>query len=174
MTRISSPAPLDLHRETVRPECIDYNGHMNVAYYVLVFDHATDALFEHLGLGDAYRARSGCSIFALELHVLYLAELKQGAKLRVTTQVLGLDDKRLHFFHRLYDAERDTPSACLEIVTLNVDLASRKAKPFPSQDLPRLQAVADEHARLPRPAEAGRTIGLKRRSSSEPPVAERP
>ncbi|SRR5579883_717633 len=158
------PAPLDLHRETVRPEWIDYNGHMNVAYYVLAFDHATDVWFEHLELGEAYRKRTGCSLFALELHVLYSAELKQGDKLRITTQLLGFDDKRLHFFHRMYHAETGMPSACLEIMGLNVEMAARKAKPFPKEALPRIEAVAAAHAALPRPPEAGRVIGLKGKS----------
>ena len=72
------PAPLDRHRETVLPEWTDYNGHMNVAYYVLAFDHGTDVLLEELGLGEAYRAATGCSFFVLEQHVVYVAELKAG------------------------------------------------------------------------------------------------
>jgi acyl-CoA thioester hydrolase len=168
MTRISTPipAPLDLHRETVRREWIDYNGHMNVAYYVLAFDHATDVWFEHLELGEAYRKRTGCSIFALELHVLYMAELREGDPLRITTQLLGHDDKRLHFFHRMYHAESGTLSASLEIMGLNVEMAARKARPFPADARPRIEAVAAAHAALPRPPEAGRTIGLKRKPST--------
>ena len=160
------PAPLDLHRETVRPDWIDYNGHMNVAYYVLAFDHATDVWFEHLELGEAYRERTGCSLFALELHVLYSAELKQGDPLRITTQLLGFDDKRLHFFHRMYHAETGMPSACLEIIGLNVEMAARKARPFPKESRPRIEAVAAAHAGLPRPPEAGRVIGLKKKTAT--------
>lgn len=156
-------APLDQHREVVRPDWIDYNGHMNVAYYVLAFDHATDVFFEHLELGEAYRERTGCSLFALEMHVLYLAELRRGDALRITTQLLGHDDKRLHFFHRMYHAERGTLSACLEIMGLNVEMAARKARPFPPDALSRLEAVTAAHAVLPRPPEAGRVIGLKRK-----------
>ena len=158
------PAPLDLHRETVRPEWIDYNGHMNVAFYVLAFDHATDAVFDHLGLGADYRRQTGCSVFAMELHVTYLAELKEGEPLRVTTQILDCDEKRLHFFHRMYHAERGVQAACLEIVGLNVDLAARKSRPFPAETLACLRQAAAAHAALPRPAEAGRVMGLKKRT----------
>ncbi len=56
---MSEEAPLCLHRGSIRPEWIDYNGHMNVAYYVLVFDRGTDALLDHLGMYNAYRARNG-------------------------------------------------------------------------------------------------------------------
>lgn len=157
------PAPLDEHRDTVRPEWIDYNGHMNVAYYVLVFDRATDVWFEHLGLGEDYRTRSGCSIFALELHVVYLAELKLGDPLRVTTQLLDHDEKRLHFFHRMYHAERGAGAAGLEIMVMNIDLATRKARAFPPDVTARIEAVAAAHAALPRPPEAGRVMGIKRK-----------
>jgi acyl-CoA thioesterase FadM len=92
------PAPLDLHRETVRPEWIDYNGHMNVAFYVLAFDHATDVFFDFLELGEPYRQQTGNSLFALEAHIVYKAELKQGETLRVTTQLLAHDEKRRTFF----------------------------------------------------------------------------
>jgi len=161
MTDEPIPTPLDLHREVVRPDWIDYNGHMNVAFYVLAFDHATDAVFEYLQIGEDYRRRTGCSMFAMEVHVLYMAELKEGEPLRITTQILGADEKRLHFFHRMYHAGRGTQAACLEIMGLNVDLTARKAQPFPSDAYARLQRVAAAHAAMPRPAEAGRVMGLR-------------
>ena len=89
-------APIDSHRETVRPEWIDYNGHMNVAYYVLAFDHATDVLFDALGLGESYREATDHSTFSLQIQVTYLRELQLDAPLRVTTQLVDHDAKRLH------------------------------------------------------------------------------
>ena len=77
-----TPAPLELHREAVLPEWTDYNGHMNVAFYLLAFDHATDAFFDHLDLGHAYRKRTDCSLFTLEAHVSYAKELNEGDPLR--------------------------------------------------------------------------------------------
>lgn len=166
MHDLAIPAPLDLHRETVRPEWIDYNGHMNVAYYVLVFDHATDVFFDFLGLGEPYRQQTGNSLFALEAHIVYKAELKQGETLRVTTQLLAHDEKRLHFFHAMYNAGTGTFSAGLETIGLNVGLAMRKPAPFPSSAADRIRQVADAHNRLPRPPEAGRVISLQRQRSS--------
>ncbi len=78
-------APLELHHETVRPEWIDYNGHMNVAYYVLAFDLATDSFFDFLGLDEAYRETSGNSTFAVEAHITYQRELAEGDPLRFAT-----------------------------------------------------------------------------------------
>jgi acyl-CoA thioester hydrolase len=166
MQDASIPAPLDLHRETVRPDWIDYNGHMNVAYYVLAFDHATDVFFDFLGLGEPYRQQTGNSLFALEAHIVYKAELKQGETLRVTTQLLGHDEKRLHFFHAMYNAETGAFAAGLETVGLNVALATRKPAAFPSSTVARIRQVAQAHGNLPRPPEAGRVISLQRQRSS--------
>ena len=72
----SQAKPLSLYQGTVLPEWIDYNGHMNVAYYVLAFDHATDELFDYIGMDESYRAEQNCSMFTLELHVNYLAGIE--------------------------------------------------------------------------------------------------
>ncbi|MGQ0663335.1 MAG: thioesterase family protein [Pseudomonadota bacterium] len=157
------PAPLDRHREIVRPEWIDYNGHMNMGHFIMVFDRATDTMMDYLGLDAAYRATTSCSLFVVELHIVYAAELKSGDPLRVTTQVLGHDDKRVHFFHRMLDARTDSPAAATEMLGLHVNLSSRRAAPFPAEVLARVAGLAGAHARLPPPAEAGRTVALRRK-----------
>jgi acyl-CoA thioester hydrolase len=158
---MSLAAPFDHHRERVRPEWIDYNGHMNVAYYVLVFDHGTDALFDALDIGAAYRHRVNCSLFAMQSHVSYVAEVKEGDELRVTTQFLGHDDKRIHFFHRMFHAREGYLAATSELLGLHVDLGRRRAAPFPAEVRARLAAATVAHAGLPRPPELGRVISLK-------------
>ncbi|MBI3451347.1 MAG: thioesterase family protein [Rhodospirillales bacterium] len=163
------PAPFDRHRETVRPEWIDYNDHMNVAYYVLVFDHGTDAFFELLGIDEGYRRRTGHSTFAMEQHVAYVGEVKVGDELRVTTQLIGHDEKRLHFFHRMYHARDGYLAATSELMGLHVDLAGRRAAPFPPEVLATIRRVAAAHAGLPRPEELGQTIGLRRRPNPARP-----
>ena len=109
MTETSSAAlapPLPPYSETVRPEWVDYNGHMNVAYYVLVFDHATDALLDAVGIGESYRRAERGSLFIVEAHVAYARELHAGDPVRIETQILGHDDKRLHAFLRMFHAGR--------------------------------------------------------------------
>ena len=71
-------APLQIYRDKVRPEWIDHNGHMNVAYYVLGFDYATDAFFDYLGLGQSYLQRANGSTFAVEMNVSYVREVHEG------------------------------------------------------------------------------------------------
>ena len=88
-------APLVLYRDVVRPEWIDFNHHLNVAFYVRAFDLATDAFFEHAGLCSDYIERTGCSLYVLEMHVSYHREMKEGAPMRFETQILDVDEKRL-------------------------------------------------------------------------------
>ena len=149
---------LALHRETVLAEWVDYNGHMNVAFYVLAFDHATDAVLDRLDLGGEYRRRTGNSNFVVEGHVTYRREVHEGDELRFTTQVLGFDDKRLHLFHHMYSGPDDAVVATNEIMLVNVDMNRRRATPVPAAELESIKEIAAAHALLPRPPEAGRAI----------------
>ena len=157
-------APLVLHRETVRPEWIDYNGHMNVAYYVLIFDHATDAFLDHVGLDADHRAAAGGSTFAVESHVTYQREVGEGEDVMVTTQLLDFDSKRIHFFHRMLHEPAGVLAATCEWLCLYVDLNTRRVAAMPSAIRANLEAVHAAHAVLDRPVEAGRTIRIPRTS----------
>lgn len=160
MTQITQPfpAPLDRHRETVRPDWIDYNGHMNVAYYVLVFDHATDVLFEAVGVGQDYLNRSNCSVFVVESHIRYQREVTEGDPLQVTTRLLGADDKRMHYHHTMSHAEDGFVAATTELLALHVDLTERRAVPFPPEIGRALTTALTAHDSLPWPEDAGRGI----------------
>lgn len=157
------PAPLELLREPVRPEWIDYNGHMNVAYYVLVFDHATDGLFALLDIGADYVRRTGMSAFVLETHVRYLQEVVEGAPLRVTGQLLDADDKRLHLWSEMFHVDDGYVAATSELLLIHVDLGTRRSAAFPPVVRERIAAVQAAHADLARPDAAGRVIGIRRR-----------
>ena len=152
------PAPLEIYRAVVEPDWIDYNGHMNVAYYVLVFDRATDAFLDFLGLDEALRDAAGSSTFSVEAHITYQREVVEGDPLRFTTQLLGYDAKRIHYLHRMYHAEDGFLASTVEWMTLHVDLGSRKVGPMPPQILSRLADLMASHGELPWPEEAGRVI----------------
>lgn len=154
-------APFAAPEAVVRPEWIDANGHMNLAYYVVVFDQATDALFDALDIGSAYRARSGCAVFAVEAHTLYERELREGERMQVTTQVLGADAKRLHLAHEMLTA--GARCAAQELMFVHVDLAARAGAAFPPDAAARVAASAAAHAGLPRPDWVGRRIALTAR-----------
>lgn len=155
--------PLFVHRETVRPDWIDYNGHMNVAYYVLVFDHATDSVLDALDLGEAYRQRTTGSVFVGEAHVTYEQEVSEGALLTVSSRILGFDGKRMIVFHEMSGDGTEGLVATNEVLCLHVDLETRRTAPIPAAAATRLERVAVEHSALPRPSRAGRAIGLKTR-----------
>jgi acyl-CoA thioester hydrolase len=149
------------HVEPVRPEWIDYNGHMNVAYYVVVFDNATDALFDALGFDAAWRARTGRSFFAVEGHIRYLGETKLGQNLAVESRLLAVDAKRIHYFHTMRVEGADAIAATFECLSLHVDMATRRSAKFSAEDLARAQAAVAAQSALPPPEGVGRAVTMR-------------
>lgn len=143
-----------LHTARVLPEWIDYNGHMTDGYYAVAFSAATEAVLDYLGLDAAYRARTGFTLYTLEMHLNYLRELKAGDGLEFESLLLGTDAKRLQVFHRLYQAEAGYLAATNEVMLLHVDQRPRAA-PLPPDRQAWAQQVAAAHARAPRPPQAG-------------------
>jgi acyl-CoA thioester hydrolase len=147
-------------RLRILPEWTDGNGHMNVAYYVLAFDRATDALYDALGAGWDYVARDRKSLFTLAMNVDYLREVFAGDGVRIVSRVLDHDAKRIHYFHEMVHADGGWLAATNELVALHVDMASRRSAPFPDPVAARLAAMRSAHAALPVPGQAGRKLGL--------------
>jgi len=147
---------------TVEPEWIDYNGHTNMAYYVVMFDRATDVLFDALGIGQSYRRDSGHSMYALESHITYARETRLGDRLRITARLIDADLKRIHFFLRMATADGDRQVATFEMVVLHVAIADPRSVPFPAARQEGIDAMLARHRTLPLPAEIGRKVGLKR------------
>ena len=116
---------------TVRSEWIDSNGHLNLAYYILLFDEATDVLWRSLGLGDAFRA-TGFGTFAVETHTLYRAELMEGEAVSVGSVVVGTDGKRLHVAHEMRRVRDGAVSAQQELLYLCGNLGTRRAAGWPA------------------------------------------
>ncbi len=138
---------------------------MNVAFYVLVFDHATDAALDRLMLGEEYRRRSGCSVFVGEMHVTYRQEVLKGDELTVATRLLGSDDSRLVLFHEMSCPRVAAPVAGNEVLCVHVDLDTRRPAPWPAAAAETLARALASQARLPPPKQAGRAIRLVSRSS---------
>ena len=152
--------PLCLFSTAVKPEWLDYNGHMNEAYYVLVFSHATDEFMNFSGQDAAYRERSNTSVYTLETHVMYLREVSEGEAVRIETQLLGHDEKRYRLFHAMYREAGGELLATGEHMLLNVDMAGPHSAPFAPQIAGKLAEIAVAHANLPAPKQAGRAIAL--------------
>ena len=154
------PAPYARYEGEVLPEWIDWNGHLNLAYYVVLFDKATDLLFEELGLGLSYRRDTDRGTFVAETHNRYERELLVGEKVRVTTQIVGSDDKRLHIAHEMFRVKDDLRAATQELMFLHVDLIARRVMPFPPDLKTRVSAAAAAHAVLPHPDWVGRKVAM--------------
>ena len=148
------------YEDVVRPEWIDSNGHLNLAYYVVVFDLATDKLYAELGIGDAYREETGNSCFTAETHTVYEREVRLGDRLRVHTWILGSDAKRLHYFHELFHADSGERSAVQELMALHIDMSVRRVSPFPEEQRAVLAAAVARYAPAVPPKGAGRRIAM--------------
>lgn len=163
---MTEPTPLNLYQGVVLPEWIDYNGHMNVAYYVLAFDHATDALLDHIGMDAAYREQQQSSVFTLELHVNYLQELRLNDPIQCNTQLLDYDAKRIHYFHHMYHAEQNYLAATSEMILLHMDMRERRSAPMSSEILERLSVLHLAHEKLPHPPQVGHAIGIPKKAKT--------
>jgi len=148
----------------VEPGWIDYNGHLNMAYYNVLFDRAVDEVYELLGLGLSYVHTTRHSTFTAEVHVRYLRELLVDAPVRVTFQLLGFDAKRLHYFEELHHAEEGWLSATSENMALNVNMMTKKVAAFPDNVMTRLAQMKAAHDSLPVPHSAGRRIAMTQRA----------
>jgi acyl-CoA thioester hydrolase len=153
-------APFVSSTMRVEPGWIDYNGHLNMAYYNVLFDRAVDEVYELLGCGLAYVEATRHSCFTAEVHVRYLRELHAGDPVRVTVQLLGFDTKRMHYFEQLFHAEEGWLSATSENMALHVDMEAKKTAAFPNEVTARLDLMRAAHARLPMPEAAGRRIAM--------------
>jgi len=160
----STSHPQD-HIEVVRAEWADYNNHMNLAYYVLVFDHGTDAFLAHFGITDALREATGSSCFAAEAHVTYDNEVMVGETVQVQTQIIDHDSKRLHLFHQMFKSDGEL-AATNELMILHVNLNTRKVCPFPEDMLNKISSIAHIDATKPKPKQIGQAISIKRPANS--------
>jgi len=162
-TKTTLQAPFTGFKSHVRPEWIDYNGHMNVAYYVAAFDEATDAFYEALGIGLSYKNQTDCSTFTLEGHITYDQEVMEGDELRFTTYLLDCDAKRVHYIHEMHHAEKGYLASTNELIGIHIDMNERRSKEFPPELQERLQAALAAHRPIPKPAQVGRVIGIRRK-----------
>lgn len=148
------------YRTPIRPEWVDYNNHLRDAFYLLIFSFATDALMDRIGLDQAGRERSGHTLYTLECHLNYLAEVKLGAEVEVRTQLLNHDRKRLQVYHGLYRVGEDRLLAANEQMLINIDRQAGRSAPFDAAVLAQLQALQEAQQDLPSPIHIGRVIGL--------------
>ena len=146
-----------LFNTTVKKEWIDYNGHMNAGYYNVVIDQAAEALLVDLD-AIAYMERTSGTFYSVETHIIYANELKLGDPIRVETQIVSLDRKRVHIFSTLYHGEKNYKAASGETMMLHYVQNEEAVRPMPDDFFADVEALAKQHAELPKPEAAGRAV----------------
>lgn len=157
------PAPFLASIMQIEPQWIDYNGHLNMAYYNVMFDRAIDQLWLKIGIGPGYMKERQGSTFTAECHVRYLREVHLGDPVQVSVLLVGADEKRLHTFEELRHASEGWLSATSENMTIHVDMSTRKTAPFPPDIRARIETLANAHSKLPRPVGLGRKVAMPAR-----------
>ncbi|MBZ9675906.1 thioesterase family protein [Mesorhizobium sp. ES1-1] len=156
------PAPFVSQPMGIQKDWIDYNGHLNMAYYNVLFDRCSDEAFAAMGMGLDYVEQRRLTIYTAEVHVCYVQELHLDHKVTVSLQLIDHDEKRL----RLYQEIRHVDgwlAATSEQLALHVDMSGPKVAPFPADVLAKVEAMRAAHAGLPTPERAGRSIGIRRK-----------
>ena len=157
------PAPIKSAPYAIESQWIDYNGHFNMAYYVVLFDRDSDVSLTLIGLGPAYVKMTGNSYFTLECHISYLRELHPHDKVWITTQILDFDAKRIHYVQQMYHAVENWVACVAENIVMHVDMASKKSSAFPPDVLEKIKTAHDAHKSLPVPLQVGHKIGIPRK-----------
>ncbi len=153
--------PLRSREMALESSWIDYNGHLNMAYYHVLFDRAGDELLAAVGLGPAYRADRAASCFVVEAHVRYLRELSPDDRVVVETRIVDSDARRMHLYQELRHAGEGWLSATSEQMHVHVDLTVRRAAPWPPDIAERIASLAAVHRGLGTPEGIGRRVGLR-------------
>ena len=146
----------------LQSDWIDYNGHLNMAFYNVLFDRGCDFGFEALGMGPDYANERKHTIYTAEAHVKYEREVHLGDRVQATFQILDYDEKRLHIFQELRH-EEGWVSATSENITLHIDMGGPKVAPFPEDVFSKIKPMAVQNKNLPYPESAGRRIEIRRK-----------
>jgi acyl-CoA thioester hydrolase len=154
------PTPFLSSVMQIEPQWIDYNGHLNMAYYNVMFDRAVDQLWLQLGIGPKYMKERHGSTFTAECHVRYLREIHLGDPVQIAILLVEADEKRIHTFQELRHATEGWVSATSENMSVHINMDLRKTAPFPADIRARIEAVAQAHSAVPRPEGIGRKIAM--------------
>lgn len=156
------PAPFVSLQTEVKPEWIDFNGHFNAGYYMVVFDDAVGPWMEFIGLTAEHRAEHEVTTFSVEGHITYDRELSEGAPIEVRTQLLAWSPKAVHAIHLMYHRDEGWLAATNELMSLHISNATRRSAPMTESVQRRLAEVEAAHSTLPVPPQVGRLIGIRR------------
>jgi acyl-CoA thioester hydrolase len=139
---------------------IDYNGHLNVGYFGVLFEEAARGLFSRIDLSSDYRSRSDHALFAKESHFVFLKEVFPNEVLSIYAQILGVTNRALHCMYHMRNDSRAEWAARQEILYLHLDLKHQKVVEMPQAQLQRLKELQSRHDSLPQ-LDVGRRIEMR-------------
>ena len=119
--------------QIIKKEWTDYNNHMNMAYYVLVFDQVWEIMLEKFKMGESSAKTSKMSTMVVETHTTYNNEVKQGDEVEIKLTFFDHDKKRLHYKMEMIEKSSKKLSATLEMLSLYIDLSKRKVSEFENE-----------------------------------------
>jgi acyl-CoA thioester hydrolase len=151
-----------IYRTQVMPEWIDYNGHLRDAYYGLIVSLASDALMDRIGLDEAYRTRTRCTLYTMETHIHFLREVKRTDIVDVSVRILGTDRKRIHAAFDMWCGEAPDPAATAEVMLLHVHQGEEpKSQAFPPEVVEALTRLRQQSLSSPDPIPGSRRMELR-------------
>ena len=155
--------PIILPEQEVLNEWLDYNGHMNVAYYTLAFDKSLDIFLEDLlGIGESHAYENNQGPFVVQAHYHYLNEMRLNEKFHVRLFVVDCDKNKMHLCMEIYSLFQEKVIAVVEQVLINVNLKLRKSEPYPPWAFEKLIKLKNTHKNVSLPSAFGKSIGLKK------------
>jgi acyl-CoA thioester hydrolase len=151
-----------IYRAAIPPEYEDRNGHMNMRWYLALFDEAGDAMYPILGLTEDYFASSGMGGFDLEHHLWYPSEVRIGDTVAIRARILARSSKLMHYLMFMENETKGVLSSMFECVHAHADLKARRTVAFPAQVAAKIAAFIAAHCLLPWPAPVSGGMGLHR------------
>ncbi|SEQ37702.1 thioesterase family protein [Thalassovita taeanensis] len=156
------PAPFVSSYMEVKKDWIDFNGHLNMAFYGVLFDQGADQAFSLMGFGPEYAQTQRHTTYAAEFHICYVRELHLGDRVRASFQMLDHDDRKFHFYQELWH-EDGWLAATGEGLSLHIDMSGPRVAPYPPEIAVKVAQMQAAHADLPVSERVGRPIGIRRK-----------
>ena len=136
------------HEETIPEDYLDVMGHMNVMWYTHLFSMSMSSVMRLMGVTREYMVEQHGGIFALESHIRYLSEVRDGHRVAVHSRFLGRSAKRIHLIHFLLNHDKGDVAATFEMISTHVDMRIRRTSPFPEAIAEQIDRLISEHAQL--------------------------
>lgn len=154
---------IEVYQNRVQPDWIDYNGHLNDAYYVVAFSKGLDGAIEAIGMDAAFREQQNVSIFTLQCMTHYFKEINQDEPFTITARLVDADHNKAHLYLQMWHAETGAEHAAFEALVLHMDMSIRRPAPWRAETQTRITQWYQTDQQQPQPDKMGAHIGIRHR-----------